>query len=149
MTRRHLWVPVILVLFGVTMTFAQETDKAFHALSAWTNQRGSTLYIQGIDPSGLVSGYYVNRAQGYGCQDTPYMATGWVYGTAITFSVKWENAAESCHSMTSWTGFYAQGVITTRWQLIRDGVTNKDHMIQGEDIFRPVQQKQSKSPRGE
>ena len=141
MIQKYMWFTVIFALLCVNTTLAQKQDNGLQALSAWTNQSGSTLYIQNIDPSGLVSGYYINRAQGYGCQNTPYMVTGWVYGTAITFTVKWENAIESCNSITSWTGLYYQGVITTLWQLVSNGATNKTQIIQGEDIFHPALQK--------
>nr|7OUQ_A Chain A, wilavidin [Gammaproteobacteria bacterium]7OUQ_B Chain B, wilavidin [Gammaproteobacteria bacterium]7OUR_A Chain A, wilavidin [Gammaproteobacteria bacterium]7OUR_B Chain B, wilavidin [Gammaproteobacteria bacterium]7OUR_C Chain C, wilavidin [Gammaproteobacteria bacterium]7OUR_D Chain D, wilavidin [Gammaproteobacteria bacterium]7OUR_E Chain E, wilavidin [Gammaproteobacteria bacterium]7OUR_F Chain F, wilavidin [Gammaproteobacteria bacterium] len=124
------------------------TQGGVQALSAWTNQSGSTLYIQSVDPSGSLSGYYINRAAGYGCQNTPYPVTGWVYGTAITFTVLWENATESCNSITAWTGFYYQGQITTLWQLVINGSTSTGQIISGEDIFKPSQQKKSKTLKG-
>lgn len=56
------------------------------AMSAWTNQSGSTLYINSIASNGQLTGTYINRAAGYGCQNTPYPVTGWIYGSAITFT---------------------------------------------------------------
>jgi len=45
--------------------------------SAWNNQSGSTLIINSIDSTGLITGTYVNRAPGYGCQNIPYPVTVW------------------------------------------------------------------------
>jgi hypothetical protein len=42
MTQRHMWLAVVFIFLCVNITLAQEPDKALQALSAWTNQRGST-----------------------------------------------------------------------------------------------------------
>lgn len=132
MTKVRMSVAFILLL---SCTALAQGASGIQAPSAWTNQRGSMLYIQSIDPSGEMIGYYVNRAPDYGCQNTRYPVIGWVYGTAITFTVKWANPTESCNSITAWTGFYYQGVITTLWQLVETGSTNKGQIKQGEDTF--------------
>ena len=36
--------------------------------AAWTNQSGSTLYIDQVSNIGEITGHYINRAAGYGCQ---------------------------------------------------------------------------------
>lgn len=142
------WFVVSLIVLAANTTFAQDPQKqGLRALSAWTNQSGSTLYIDSVAPSGQLTGSYINRAQGFGCQNTAYPVTGWVYGTAITFTVLWENAVESCNSITSWTGFYFQGAITTLWQLVMNGSTSTGQIVQGSDVFKPTTQKKSPSLR--
>lgn len=128
----------IAALLFVVSTFAvaeQPTTPALQSLSAWTNQSGSTLYIDTIDSAGKITGHYINRAAGYGCQNIAYPVTGWVYGTAITFTTTWESSTESCNSITSWTGFYYQGQILTLWQLAMNGSTSIKQIIQGNDVF--------------
>ncbi len=142
----RLALALVLSVFWANIALALDVQpQAIQSSTAWTNQSGSTLYIESVNPTGQITGHYINRAQGYGCQNTPYPATGWIYGTAITFTVKWENAVESCNSVTSWTGFYYQGAITTLWQLVINGSTSKDQIIQGEDIFKPTEQKNLQS----
>lgn len=132
---------IALPLFWANIALALDAQQqAIQGLSAWTNQSGSTLHIDSISPAGQITGHYINRAPGYGCQNTPYPVTGWVYGTAITFTVKWENATEACNSITSWTGFYYEGVITTLWQLVVNESKDKRQIIHGEDVFKPVEQ---------
>ena len=141
---RSLRLVFILVLSSICWSnFALALDaqmQPLQSLSAWTNQSGSTLYIDNISPTGQIAGHYINRAQGYGCQNTSYPATGWVYGSAITFTVNWMNAAASCNSITSWTGFYNQGAITTLWQLVINGSTSTSQIIQGGDVFKQTEQ---------
>ncbi len=146
MTNFRAWTAAFFLLLSISPALAKDVPQGgLQAPSAWTNQSGSTLYIENVGPSGDLSGYYINRAQGYACQNTPYPVTGWIYGTAITFTVTWQNATESCNSITSWTGFYYQGQITTLWQLVINGSTSTDQIITGEDIFQPSQQKKSKA----
>lgn len=137
---------VVFSLFLVNGALALEAQpQTVQSLSAWTNQSGSTLYIDSVGSNGQITGHYINRAQGFGCQNTAYPVTGWVYGTAISFTVNWINAAESCNSITAWTGFYYQGKITTLWQLVINGSTSTSQIIQGQDIFSPTTQKQQQS----
>ena len=104
--------------------------------SSWTNQSGSTLHIKSVDPnSGQLTGSYINRAPGYQCQNIPYPVTGWVYGTAITFTTNWKSTTQSCNSITSWTGFYNNGKIETLWQLVINGSTSTSQIIHGNDVF--------------
>lgn len=136
---------LFFVVFLSNHAFGQEGGEIFSSASVWTNQNGSSLYIQSIDPSGMFSGYYINREPGYSCLNTPYTVTGWIYGTAITFTVSWNNSTQSCNSITSWTGFYYNGAITTLWQLVISGSTSDSQIIQGKDTFVQTAQKQSKS----
>lgn len=125
-----------ILLLVSTNAFADSTsDQTIQALSAWTNQRGSTLYIDSISSTGQVTGHYINRAAGYNCQNISYPVTGWVYGTAITFTTLWQSQTESCNSITSWTGFYYQGQISTLWQLTKNGSTSTSQILQGSDVF--------------
>jgi hypothetical protein len=135
-----------IFLFASHGASAEPANKqAVQALSAWTNQSGSTLYIDAIDPSGRLSGHYINRASGYGCQNISYPVTGWIYGTAITFTTTWESTTESCNSITSWTGFYYQGQISTLWQLVLNGSTSTSQILQGSDIFKRTAKTEKKS----
>lgn len=128
-----------IIIGMATMVSAQTTTtSAVQALSAWTNQGGSTLYIDSISPSGQLTGHYINRASGYGCQNISYPVTGWVYGTAITFTTIWQSSTESCNSITAWTGFLYNGKISTLWQLVINRSTSTSQILQGSDVFSPT-----------
>lgn len=117
-------------------TLSPESGSSVNALSAWTNQSGSTLYIDTISPGGQITGTYINRASGYRCRNSPYPVTGWIHGATITFTVKWQNQSESCNSLTAWTGFIENmDKITTLWQLVRNGTTNTGQILKGTDVF--------------
>jgi Avidin family len=132
--------PLIAIADGhATKAMEAATEPSVAALSAWTNQSGSTLYIDAIAPSGQITGHYINRAQGFGCQNISYPVTGWTYGTSITFTVKWQSSTQSCNSITSWTGFFYNGKITTLWQLVVNGSTNPNQILQGSDVFTRTQ----------
>jgi len=136
---------IVTFLFLAGLTSIAQAGNLLQAGSAWTNQSGSTLYIRSISPNGLLTGAYINRAAGYQCQNTPYPVTGWVYGTAITFTTKWKNSTESCNSITAWTGFLYQGQIKTLWQLVINGSSSTRQIIQGSDTFTPASAKANKS----
>lgn len=128
-------IAVLAVTFS-TLACASDAEK-IQAVSAWKNQRGSTLYIDNIEPTGQLYGRFINRAPGFRCQNIPYPVVGWVYGTAITFTVIWKGI-ESCNSITAWTGFVHQGKMQTLWQLVSSGSTNTSQIMQGADTFTPV-----------
>ena len=135
-----------MLLFTSNNALADTANKpSVQALSAWTNQSGSTLYIDAVSPNGQIIGHYINRAQGYNCQNISYPVTGWIYGTAITFTTIWRSTTESCNSITSWTGFYYNGQISTLWQLVINGSTNTNQILQGSDVFTPNTIKDKKS----
>lgn len=125
------------LLVSISVQADDSEATMLRALSAWTNQSGSTLYIDTVSNDGLLTGTYINRASGWGCQNISYPVTGWIYGTAITFTVNWESSTESCSSITAWTGFYYNSEITTLWQLVVDGSTNSSQIYQGSDVFKP------------
>lgn len=122
-----------------TTTATTAPAPSIKALSSWTNQRGSTLTIDSIDSNGMLSGTYINRAAGFDCQNIAYPVTGWVYGTAITFTTIWQNVQESCNSITAWTGFYYNGEISSLWQLVKNGSTDPAQIMQGQDSFTQTQ----------
>lgn len=132
------YLEIVALLFVANICVAANPAAAptLQASSAWTNQSGSTLYIDAIDPTGKITGHYINRAAGYSCQNISYPVTGWVYGTALTFTTIWESVTESCNSITAWTGFLnAQGQIATLWQLVINGSTSTSQIVQGSDVF--------------
>lgn len=142
--KKMLGILVAVIAFAVSSLACADSVEKAQATSAWTNQRGSTLYIDNIGNNGQITGRYVNRAPGYGCQNIPYPVTGWVYGNAITFTVIWRGA-ESCNSITAWTGFIAAGKMQTLWQLVVNGSTNTGQIKQGADTFLPVMVQNRKS----
>lgn len=134
---KHVIITVIFTLISFSVYADENESVSLKALSAWTNQSGSTLYIDTIGSNGLLTGTYINRAAGYSCQNISYPVTGWVYGTAITFNTIWQSTTESCNSITAWTGFYYQGQINTLWQLTINGSTSTSQIIKGSDVFKP------------
>lgn len=141
---KKLFCILAVVFFTSTIAHAASPEK-FQAYSAWTNQSGSTLYIDNIESNGLLTGTYINRASGYLCQNISYPVTGWIYGSAITFTTIWKSTTESCNSITSWTGFYYQGQIQTLWQLVISGSSSTDEIQQGADTFTLNVMKKNKS----
>ena len=126
----------LLILTSVSAFADPAIKPSFQVPSTWVNQRGSTLSIDSVDTaSGRISGHYINRATGFQCKNTPYPMIGWIYGTAITFTVIWNNASESCNSLTSWTGFYQRNQISTKWQLVVNGTTDPSKILSGDDTF--------------
>jgi hypothetical protein len=135
-----------IFLFISNVALADTNDNlSAKALSAWTNQSGSTLSIDTVNPNGQLTGHYVNREAGYGCQNISYPVTGWIYNNSITFTTIWKSSTESCSSITSWTGFYYQGKISTLWQLVVNGSTNTSQILQGTDVFTPSATLEKKS----
>ena len=128
------------LLFTCLLTFCSSLYANLNAGSAWSNQSGSTLYIDNIDSSGLLSGRYINRAQGYRCYDIAYPVTGWIQGNAITFTTLWESTTESCDSITTWAGFYWEGKITTTWQLVRNSTDSPSKILNGQSVFMAMEQ---------
>ena len=133
---------------------AQEAENAiaegdlFGASSAWTNESGSTMTLE-FGPGNAVSGTYINRNEGFNCQNTPYPLTGWVVGNFISFSVAWDNVYENCNSVTAWSGFAeADGgsvQIVTLWTLAFQGPSGPE-IENGKDAFRPLPKVDSESP---
>lgn len=92
--------------------------------STWVNQSGSTMTIT-VSPSAEVTGQYINRAAGTGCQNSPYQISGRVNGNFISFSVAWNNGTANCNSVTGWSGYARSSAsdlqIVTDWNLAYQG----------------------------
>jgi len=106
---------LLLVALFAASVFADDLP----APSAWENQSGSMLYVDQVDAEGRFSGRYVNGAVGYSCQGIEYAVEGRIYDPLITFDVVWQAEAETCHTITSWTGQFDNDVIETEWSLVR------------------------------
>ncbi len=146
---KKLMIMCLMVLGIASGAHAHATDNLIQAQSAWTNQSGSTLYIDSIDGDGLLTGSYINRAKGYACQNISYPVTGWVYqspqGLSITFTTIWQSSTESCNSITAWTGFFSAGQIQTLWQLVSNGSSSTSQILQGSDTFSSAAKKTHQS----
>lgn len=146
MKNKHLVISIVLLLSSLSVHADDHITPALQGLSAWVNESGSIFTIDSVASNGLVTGTYVNKASGYGCQNISYPVTGWIYGTAITFTTIWQSAIESCNSITAWTGFYNNGKISTLWQLAINGSTSTSQILQGKDTFKPLNIIVNKSP---
>src|SRR5699024_8201303 len=128
----RLTFTMVSFLLWANIALALDTQQVIQESSTWMNQRGSTLHIDDVNASsGEIAGYYINRAEDFDCKDISYPVTGWIYGTAITFTVKWKDTEKSCNSITAWTGFYYQGKITTLWQLVYDKTESTEKIRKG------------------
>jgi hypothetical protein len=136
MNIRQITISIIFSLISISAN-ASDWLKPF---SSWGNEVGSTLYVESVGQDGKIAGYYINEAPSTHCKNKPYPVTGWVYGANVTFSVKWENSAESCQSVTGWTGYYSGGKITTKWYLAYG-----ETFMNGQDVFKPISPKIKKS----
>ena len=134
----------VVPLLAAMPARAQQQPQS-QAVGAWTNQSGSTLHIEVISPGGMITGHYINRAAGFGCQNTAYPVTGWLNGTAVTFSVTWINSTQSCNSVTGWTGSFDPSftTLTTNWVIARNGSTE---LRTGQSVFTRTARPQSPSP---
>lgn len=136
-TDMRIFLAICMCFAVVSIANAQPAGK-LQALSAWTNQSGSTLYIDSVGSNGQVTGTYINRAVGFQCQNISYPVTGWIFGSAITFTTIWQSTTESCNSITAWTGFANNGQLQTLWQLIINGSTSTTQIHTGADTFSPT-----------
>lgn len=145
---------VILSLSTAALAFSEFDATSFKDFSSlvststtWQNQSGSTMTIT-VDSNDQVSGQYINRASGTGCQNSPYPISGRVDGNFIAFAVAWDNGTENCNSVTGWAG-YAQASgstieIVTQWNLAYQGGSGPA-IEQGKDLFTYVPAKNTAS----
>jgi hypothetical protein len=130
---KQLAVLTLLLAFLI----AQSAQAQVAPGTQWTNGRGSVLTIKSVDPSGMFEGEYVNNAAGFGCQGTPYPATGWINNDSIGWLVNWKNASADCRSITSWSGvLLSPTLIESMWSL---GYTSTNHgprVMVGSDFFQ-------------
>jgi hypothetical protein len=94
----------------------------------WVNNLKSEMTAN-IDASGTISGTYTT-AVGCGAGKARPMS-GFCNGYAVTFSVNWQE----CVSTTAWSGTYANGKITTLWQLVLAKKPSWDSIVSGTDAF--------------
>jgi Avidin family len=118
---------IALLAAGTIAVFAQSLPVP----SYWLNQRGSEMKLYSIDPQGNFVGVYINHAQGFACQGTPFDLHGRASGKNVTFTVVWQNQWQNCHSRTVWSGFVSGNIIPTNWVLYR---TNQPP-LHGSDWF--------------
>lgn len=144
---KNAWKKSFILMALVLLCSSSASATACPRESAWENELGSTLYIEDISSEGKITGVYINMGQEYGCQNTPYPVTGWIMenGRALTFMVKWQNAVENCHAVTTWTGFLSSdgNTLTTLWQMVVNGTTSTSQILQGEDAFKKIPPKSS------
>ncbi len=124
---------LIFLLWAPMAVNAASDSLKLVAGQTWVNQSGSTLTITGYGANNSFTGYYINRAAGFGCQNTQYPVSGWVNGFTIGWSVNWANSTQNCGSVTAWAGYYssASGQILTKWSL----ATSAPDIIVGGDTF--------------
>jgi hypothetical protein len=109
------FVAVIALLAAATITaFAQSLPVP----SYWLNQRGSEMKLYSIDPQGNFVGVYINHAQGFDCQGTPFPLSGHARGATVTFTVVWTNPWQDCRSTTIWHGVVQGRSMPTKWVLL-------------------------------
>ena len=123
------WLPTFIFTLLVSLGTYADQSSSIPAPSVWENKSGSTLQIDSIASDGLMTGSYINRAAGYGCQNISYPVTGWADGTALTFNTLWESIAESCNSITAWAGLLDQGQISSLWNLTINGSTSTSQIV--------------------
>ncbi|WP_420431869.1 avidin/streptavidin family protein [Hyphobacterium sp.] len=119
----------LLALFLLVLATPALADDAL-VPSVWENQSGSMLYLDTIDSEGRMTGRYINGAPGYRCQGIEYPVSAQLFDPLISFRVIWIAEAETCHTITSWTGVIDGDVIETEWSLVRwappDSATGED-----------------------
>lgn len=109
---RRLVLGLALIFAGCAVAAAQEMVTP----SYWQNQRGSLLAITSVSGTSF-NGYYINRAAGFGCQNTQYPVVGYASGATVNFVVTWNNSSQNCLSVTAWKGTLNGATITSNWQL--------------------------------
>lgn len=129
MFRRVVWT--LLILFISTASHAQRPSLT----AKWVNQRNSEMTITSVDAQGLVTGTYINKASGFGCQNTSYPLTGWTDGVRMAISVRWKNATDDCNSITSWIGSLEGDVLKLQWKIVYIDEQGKPAFKDGADDF--------------
>jgi avidin family protein len=139
------FILILTILISVIVLHSEEltTDDTFQS-STWLNKEGSYLYIDFVDgETHMLTGHYINNAEGYPCKGINYTLTGWIYGDVITFSVIWQNEEESCGALTTWIGIIEKNRITASWQLINQEMAGISDKIEGIDKFEMVKGEQN------
>ncbi len=128
MLRRYLIAGTLAIASIVYSGAAAAQQLTTGATYVWVNELGSKMTTSwGTD--GLISGTYVTAV---GCgAGTVRPLTGWWNNSAMTFTVNWQ----ACNSLTSWTGNYNAGKITTLWLLTVSGPPQWNSIVAGADTF--------------
>jgi hypothetical protein len=121
----------LLVLIGF-QSFA--SAQGLPSWSIWQNQRGSTLDVYFVDPTGPFTGTFINQAPGYQCKGIPYPAMGTSRGASVTFAVTFTQ----CFSHTTWFGVVNGNTMKTNWILIYNPPNGPPQRSTGTDIFTRV-----------
>jgi Avidin family len=132
---------VVLSLMALGLACAGASAQNLPTPSTWVNARGSILTVSSMDGSGKFAGTYVNKASGFGCQNSPYPLSGTNTGNSVNFVVTWNNEStwnqqSNCLSVTAWQGTLAGTTITAQWQLARGNPqTGQLQTLTGQDTF--------------
>ena len=132
------WLLILFISLSFSAGSYANSVSSIPAPSIWENQGGSTLNIDSISNTGLITGTYINRESDYACRNIPYPVTGWAYGTAISFATIWQSTLASCNSITAWTGFLYKGQISSLWSLTINGTSSASQIIRGNDTFERI-----------
>jgi Avidin family len=124
----------VAFILGLFLSCAQAED--IQPNTVWRNDRGSDFTITDITADGVLTGTYVNRAQGFKCKNTEYPVAGKVVGDKIVFSVRWKNDTEDCASLTTWAGYLYKGRLIADWILVySDSGLKLPFQMLGTDYF--------------
>lgn len=126
---------VVLVAGGMFAWISAGSAQSLQPGATWTSQRGSTLTIEAVAADGSFTGSYINRATALPCPNSPFKVSGWIDGQKISFSVRWRNATNDCHSITSWTGYLSDRLIATEFALVYVNRQGKTAFSNGKDTF--------------
>jgi hypothetical protein len=121
----------LIVLLGFQSLAAAQ---GLPAPSLWQNQRGSTLELLFVDPSGSFQGQFINQAKGYQCKGIPYPAVGTTRAAAVVFSVTFVQ----CSSHATWYGVVNGNTMRTNWVLLYAPPNGPPQKSQGTDVFTRV-----------
>lgn len=112
-------VSKVLLIVGILLLGSMSASAQVLApFSSWQNDKHSILNVGWVAADGVFYGTYINRAQGFKCQNFPYPVNGQVNPNgAITFRVDfWD-----CSTVTTWTGRVMGPRMPTKWVLIYNG----------------------------
>ncbi|MFE6737495.1 avidin/streptavidin family protein [Streptomyces tubercidicus] len=128
-------VAVALSLFTVSASASADPRTALDGTAGitgtWYNELGSSLIVT-KNADGSLTGTYESTV---GNAENKYVLTGRYdtattsgTGTALGWTVAWNNSYRNAHSATTWSGQYVGGAherITTQW-LLTSGTTKAD-----------------------
>lgn len=134
---RRVLLGLVFVMVSNVLTLAQSTlpiGSLPNAPSRWVNQRGSELTVLTQDGRGGFTGFFINRAAGFQCQNRSYPVTGKAVGRGFFFAVTFSE----CNSVTVWRSVLSADVIQSNWTL---SYVDQNGVIRGSagtDAFKRV-----------